>query len=71
MKIEEIRGKTDNELEVDIAKMKRELFDLRFNANTGTDANTARISVVRRTIAQVNTILHERKLGIRDQAPQV
>ena len=71
MKIEEIRGKTDNELDVDLANLKRELFDLRFNASTGTEANTARISLVRRSVARILTVLHERQLGVHGQTQQV
>ena len=70
MKIDEIRGKTDHELDVDLEKMKRELFDLRFNSHTGTEANTAQIRTLRRSVARVMTVLQERRDGIRGQSVQ-
>lgn len=70
MEIDEIRGKADNELEFDMAKLKRELFDLRFKASTQTSTNPSRINLLRRAIARANTILHERRTGIRGQEPR-
>lgn len=67
MKIEEVRSKTDSELDFELANMKKELFDLRFRSATETAANPARIKVVRRGIARVNTVLHERSTGLRGQ----
>lgn len=70
MKTEEVRSKTDAELDFDLKNMKKELFDMRFKAATETSANPARIRMLRRTIARVNTILHERKTGVRGQEPR-
>ncbi len=70
MKIEEIRSKTDSELEFDISKLKKELFDLRFRAATDTVSNTADITRLRRSIARVTTVLHERATGVRGQTPR-
>ena len=64
MKIEEIRSKTDPEIEFDLSSLKKELFDLRFRATIDTGSNTARITDLRRSIARANTVLHERKKGI-------
>ena len=68
MKIEDIRAKTDSELEFELNNLKKDLFDTRFRASMGTDANTGRIRVMRRTIARIETILHERSLGVRGAA---
>ena len=68
MKIEDIRAKTDSELEFDLANLKKELFDARFRASMGTDSNTGRIRDLRRSIARINTILHERATGVRGAA---
>ena len=68
MKIEDIRAKTDSELEFDLANLKKELFDARFRASMGTDSNTCRIRDLRRSIARINTILHERANGVRGAA---
>jgi large subunit ribosomal protein L29 len=67
MKIEDIRSKTDSELEFDLAQAKKELFGLRMKASTETLANSAKISVLRRGIARINTVLHERANEIRGQ----
>lgn len=67
MKIEEIRSKTDDELDFDLKEMKKELFGLRLKASTEALANSAQIRVIRRGIARVNTVLHERATEIRGQ----
>ncbi len=67
MKIEEVRSKTDSELEFDLEQMKKEMFDLRFRSATENSQNPSRINVLRRSIARVNTVLHERVEGIRGQ----
>jgi large subunit ribosomal protein L29 len=67
MKIDEIRGKNDHELEYEVATMKKELFDLRFKSATQVLTNPARIRFLRRTIARINTILRERTVGVRGQ----
>jgi large subunit ribosomal protein L29 len=69
MKIEEVRAKNDHELEFELAQMKKELFDLRFKSTTQVLNNPARIRLLRRTIARVNTIVHERSTGVRGQEP--
>lgn len=70
MKSEEIRSKNDHELEFELANMKKELFDLRFKSATQSLPSPARIRSLRRTIARVNTILHERATGVRGQEPR-
>ncbi len=67
MKIEEVRSKTDAELEFELESMRKELFDLRFRSATETAASPARIRTVRRAITRVTTVLHERATGIRGQ----
>ncbi|MEM6673283.1 MAG: 50S ribosomal protein L29 [Planctomycetota bacterium] len=68
MKIEDIRAKTDSELEYDLGNLKKELFETRFRASMGTDANTGRIREMRRSIARIRTVLHERETGVRGAA---
>ena len=70
MKIEEVRGKTDAELDYEAGELKKELFDLRFKSATETSNNPARITTIRRTIARINTVARERKTGIRGQEPR-
>lgn len=64
MKIDAIQGKTDAELEYDLGNMKKELFELRFKNATESSANPSRIRELRRGIARIKTVLHERGLGI-------
>ena len=67
MKTEDIRSKTDSELDYDLNEAKKELFGLRLKASTESLANSAQIRSLRRTIARINTILHERATGVRGQ----
>lgn len=60
MKANDIRKLTNQELEVRITKLKEELFNLRFQLAVGQLENTARIKTVKRTIAQMLTIMSER-----------
>ena len=70
MKIDEIRGKTQSELEYELTNLQRELFDLRFKSATEASANPSRIREARRAIARVKTVLHERTHKIRGQEPR-
>jgi large subunit ribosomal protein L29 len=70
MKIGEIRGKTDEELVFELGKIERELFDRRFKAAAETSADPSRIRRMRRSIARIHTILHERKQHVRGQEPR-
>jgi large subunit ribosomal protein L29 len=69
MKTNEIRGKTDHELVYELEKAKKELFDMRFKSKTQSLANPSRIAQLRREIARINTIVHERETGVRGQQP--
>jgi large subunit ribosomal protein L29 len=60
VKIEEVRSKNDEELVYELEKLKKELFDLRFKARTASNTNPSRIQVLKRAIARINTVSHER-----------
>ncbi|MDT8343128.1 MAG: 50S ribosomal protein L29 [Thermohalobaculum sp.] len=60
MKATELREKTPDQLRQDLEGLKKEAFNLRFQAATGQLENTARKRVVRRDVARVNTILNEK-----------
>lgn len=70
MKAEEIRSKTESELDYERAKLEKELFELRFKAGSESLASPARIRQARRSIARIKTIQHERALGVRGQEPR-
>lgn len=65
MKANELRELTSEELEHKLSDLKEELFNLRFQNATAQLDNPARIGEVRKSIARVKTILHERELEIR------
>ncbi|MBS3937744.1 MAG: 50S ribosomal protein L29 [Peptococcaceae bacterium] len=64
MKVKDIRDMNEAELVQKIDDLKGELFNLRFRLITGQLENPMRIKEVRKTIARVKTILHERELNI-------
>ncbi len=65
MKAEEIRAKSGIELEKELVALKEELFKLRFQHATNQLENPQRLSVVRRDIARVKTIIREQELKSR------
>ena len=61
MKIADIRTKTADELADELAKLKKEQFNLRFQKATGQLENTARVRQVRRDIARIQTIIRAKR----------
>jgi large subunit ribosomal protein L29 len=59
-KIEDMRPRTDDQLTADLAELKREQFNLRFQAATSQLERPARIREVRRDIARIKTLQTER-----------
>ena len=60
MKAEDIRTKTQDQLTDDLASLKKEQFNLRFQKATGQLEKTARVKQVRRDIARIKTIAAEK-----------
>lgn len=60
MSAQELRDKTPDQLRTDLANLKKEAFNLRFQQAGGTLENTARMRVVSRSAARVLTILNEK-----------
>ena len=60
MKIKDITGKSTEELEGELEKLKKEAFNLRFQKAGGQLENTARVRFVRRTIARILTVLNSK-----------
>ena len=67
-KIEDLRPKTDDQLSGDLGDLKREAFNLRFQAATNQLEAPARIREVRRTIAKVKTLQTERSRAAETKA---
>ena len=60
MKAADYRSKTLDELKTELGQLKKEQFNLRFQAASGQLENTARARQVRRDIARIKTILGEK-----------
>jgi len=65
MKANEIREMDTTDIKSEISNLKRELFDLRFQAAVGQLENTARLSKLKKDIARMYTIITEREKNIR------
>jgi large subunit ribosomal protein L29 len=59
-KIADLKLKTDDQLVEQLGELKREQFNLRFQAATNQLEKPARVRVVRRSIAQIKTLQTER-----------
>ncbi|MBI1341131.1 50S ribosomal protein L29 [bacterium] len=60
LKSEDVRRKTPDQLRDDLANLKKEQFNLRFQKATGQLENTSRVREVRRDIARIKTVLGEK-----------
>lgn len=59
--IEELNSKTVAELNNDLVEAKKELFNLRFQNATNQLSNTSRITLVRKNIARIQTVLTQKE----------
>ena len=60
MKAADMTTKTPEQLREQLVALKKEAFNLRFQAATGQLENTARVKVVRRDAARVKTVLQQK-----------
>ena len=60
MKAGELREKTPDQLREELASLKKESFNLRFQQATGQLENTSRMRSAKRDVARVLTILNEK-----------
>ena len=58
--IDDLKVKTDDQLQQQLGDLKREQFNLRFQSATNQLERPARIKEVRRAIAQIKTLQTER-----------
>ena len=58
--LEELRAKSASELQDELTAAKKELFNLRFQHATNQLDNTARITIVRKNIAKIQTVITEK-----------
>ena len=60
MNANELREKTPDQLREELANLKKEQFNLRFQAATGQIESTSRMKAARREAARVKTILNQK-----------
>ncbi len=60
-KIADLRSQTVDQLSDELLKLKKEQFNLRFQATTGQMEKTHRVSEVRKDIARISTLLREKR----------
>ena len=65
MKAAEFRDMTIDQLDDQLAKMKKEQFNMRFQRASGQLENTARVREVRRDIARLKTVAQAKRTGAK------
>jgi large subunit ribosomal protein L29 len=68
MKAADLRDKTPDQLRDQLASLKKEAFNLRFQKATGQLENTSRMQAVRRDAARVKTILNQKAAAAAGEA---
>ena len=58
--IDDLKLKTDDQLQQQLGELKREQFNLRFQSATNQLEKPSRVRVVRRTIARIQTLQNQR-----------
>jgi large subunit ribosomal protein L29 len=61
MKFEDLKGKTQDELQKLFEDHKKEIFNLRFQKASGELEKTHRVAQVRKMIARIKTLLNQKK----------
>ena len=68
MNAKELHDKTPDQLRDELVSLKKEAFNLRFQAATSQLENTARIRQVRRNVARINTVLNQKAAAAASDA---
>jgi large subunit ribosomal protein L29 len=58
--IDDLKVKSDDQLQQQLLELKREQFNLRFQAATNQLEKPSRVTVVRKTIARIKTLQNQR-----------
>ena len=58
--IDDLKVKTDDQLQQQLLELKREQFNLRFQSATNQLEKPSRVTVVRKTIARIKTLQNQR-----------
>ena len=67
-KIDDLKTRTDDQLTEQLGELKREQFNLRFQAATNQLEKPSRVREVRRTIARIRTLQSERARAAQPKA---
>jgi len=68
MKTDAMRGMSIDQIDDEVDKLKKEQFNLRFQAASGQLENTSRVRAVRRDIARLMTVARARRAGSAKRA---
>jgi large subunit ribosomal protein L29 len=66
MKAHQVRSMTVDQLDDELIKLKKEQFNLRFQAASGQLENTARVRQIRRDISRIKTIARQKPAATAD-----
>lgn len=66
--IDDLKVATDDQLSTQLGELKREQFNLRFQAATGQMEKPSRVREVRRTIARIKTLQTQRAAAAQKEA---
>jgi large subunit ribosomal protein L29 len=64
-RVTDLRVMSDDQLNDEVLRMKKEQFNLRFQRATGQLENTSRVRVVRRDIARAKTIASQKRASAK------
>ena len=67
MELNKIREMSDKELNAELIKLKKDLFNLRFQHVTGQLENPVKLREIKKDIARVKTIIREKELTAQDE----
>ncbi len=62
-RLSDIKAMTEDQLNDEVLKLKKEQFNLRFQRASGQLENTSRVRQVRRDIARIQTIARQKRAG--------
>jgi large subunit ribosomal protein L29 len=66
--LDDLKVKTDDQLQTQLLELKREQFNLRFQSATNQLEKPSRVRVVRRTIARIRTLQNQRARAAQQNA---
>ncbi len=66
-RLSDLRVMTDDQLDDEALKLKKEQFNLRFQKASGQLQDTARVRVVRRDIARVKTVAAQKRAAAKSE----